>query len=128
MGLPTTNEAISAAEEALGRRFPDELRAHLLRDNGGAVRITGENAADDEDYWQVFPVWDESSRETIRRSANHIVKEQESAREWPGFPEDAVAFAEDGGGNYLVLDGESGILLWFHETAETFPVEVEWPS
>ena len=127
MGLPTSEEAISAAETELGRRLPNELRERLRRNNGGEVRITGDAAVDDEpDVWEIFPVRDDGSRETMRRSANHIVKAQESVREWPDFPEGVIAFAEDGGGNFLVLDESNEPKLWFHETGELSEVEVTW--
>ena len=127
MGLPTTEDKIAAAEESLGRRLPDALRSRLLSNNGGDVEVTGDAAVEGEpDVWQLFSVWDDSSRDTMRRSATHIVERQQSAREWPEFPENAIAFAEDGGGNFLILDADNATLLWFHETGETFPVDVAW--
>jgi len=51
--LPTTDDAIRAAEEELGRRLPPPLRERLLRSNGGdiIVRIPGE----EDEHWQLHP-------------------------------------------------------------------------
>ena len=47
-----------------------------------------------------------------------------SAKEWTGFPDNAIAIAEDGSGDYLVIlyQGENPIdnhvYHWYHETGE----------
>jgi hypothetical protein len=123
VGLPTTEEAIEVAEGALGRPLPDALRRRLLRNNGGdiVVRIDGE-----EEWWELHPVRDERNRETVRRSANDVVRAQESAREWAGFPDDAVAIAEQDGDQLVLLADEGMPKLWLHETGEIRDVEVVW--
>jgi hypothetical protein len=42
--------------------------------------------------------------------------------EWAGFPEDAVAVADNGSGDMLVIrKGSDEIELWLHETREVLP-------
>jgi hypothetical protein len=122
MPFPTPEVRLADAEEQLGRRLPDELRRRLIRDNGGEIEA-------DDDVWQLFSVWDPTNRRTTGRTTNHIVRETELVRrELPGyFPDDAIAIAADGGGNYLILRiGSSQFELWDHETAESSPVEILW--
>jgi hypothetical protein len=126
VALPTSEDAVAEAEAQLGRRLPDELRRRLMGENGGDVRLIGEHAADEDDYFGLFPVRDSSSQETIRRTAYDILKENASAHEWPRFPADGIAIAHDDGGNLLFLDAANRVCLFLHETAETYPVEVEW--
>jgi hypothetical protein len=77
--------------------------------------------------WTLFPVFETTDRRRITRTANHIVRETRAARAWPGFPEDAIAIAENGGGDLLIVrgkseDGEFGD----HETGGSEPVDVDW--
>lgn len=116
MAFPTTESHIEAAERELGVRLPREYRERLLARNGGEL-----STADDD--WQVFPVFDSTSRKTAGRSANHIVLENRNARSLPGFPQAAVAIASNGAGDFLVfvpaasaqrLDPQ--VFVWHHET------------
>lgn len=117
MAFPTDIEFIKAAESDLGVLLPQEWRRRLLSSNGGELFAA-------EDDWAIFPVFDSSDRKKASRSANHIVQENQSAREWRGFPATAVAIAENGSGDYLVLfpsQSSPGVLdekvfLWSHET------------
>ena len=117
MPFPTSEQFISQAETRLGTLLPTSLRAHLLAENGGEVQVA-------DDMWNVFPVADNSDRKRVARSANHIVAEAASARMWAGFPQEAVAIASNGTGNYLILMPDeavpgrlgSAIYLWDHET------------
>jgi hypothetical protein len=54
------------------------MRERLLRNNGGEILVEWDG---DGEEWQLHPVFDDSDRETTRRSANHLVREQQSARE-----------------------------------------------
>ena len=127
MAFPTTEENIRRAEQALSIVFPPDLRARLLRDNGGEVEA-------EDDVWQLFPVQDTTDRKRLSRTANHIVRETAEARKSPGFPPTAVAFASNGGGDYLILERadasgnapESEVMLWYHEDTSPVPVDVEW--
>jgi hypothetical protein len=122
MGLPTTDEAIRAAEDELGRRLPPSLRDRLLKNNGGdiVVRLSGE----EDEHWELHPVWDPANRDTMQRSANHLVAEQGSARGWPRFPPDAVAITTADGDQLVLPPGEDDPQLWFHETGDLERVEV----
>jgi hypothetical protein len=72
------------------------------------------------------PVWDDSNRETMRRSSNHLVREQDSAHSWPGFPADAISIATlDGDQLVLMPDGDEP-RLWLHETGDLEAVEIVW--
>jgi hypothetical protein len=114
---PVSREHLDAAEARLGRRLPLDLRARLSRDNGGEVKVGDE-------VWWLHPVWDPTDRKTMRKTASHIVAETASAREWPGFPEGAIAIANNGGGDLLIVRaGSDEIELWDHETGELDPVE-----
>jgi hypothetical protein len=120
MPFPIETALIHEAERQLGRGLPMDLRVRLHRDNGGEVRAAG-------DVWRLFPVFDPGDRRRITRTANHIVRETRSARGRAGFPEDAVAIAEDGGGDYLILRaGSEEVEFWDHETGESKPVDVDW--
>jgi len=117
MPFPTSELFISKSEAALGVRLPDSLREHLVKENGGELRI-------DDDSWQLFPVADTSDPKRLARSANHIVREAANARMWTGFPPKGVAIASNGSGNLLILlpdDADESrlaptIYLWDHET------------
>jgi hypothetical protein len=117
MAFPTDLEFIETAESALGVLLPPTWRHRLLSSNGGELFAA-------EEDWTIFPVFDSSDRKKASRSANHIVRENQSAREWHGFPPTAVAIAENGSGDYLVfLPSQSSpgvledrVLLWSHET------------
>ncbi len=80
MPFPVDERYVQAAEQELGHRLPETLRSRLRVNNGGEV-------TDGEEDWQLHPVWDSSSRERSRRSANHIVRETHQARTWRGFPQ-----------------------------------------
>lgn len=90
VGLPASEDAVKAAEERLGRPLPAPLRERLRRNNGGDILVNWGGA---EEEWQLHPVWDGSDRETMRRSSNHLVYEQDSVQSWPGFPANAISIA-----------------------------------
>jgi len=92
MALPTTEPFIAAAEARLGVALPGWLRARLLQANGGNLEAEGE-------YWELFSVLDTTDRKRITRSATNIPGETASAREWTGFPPQAIAIARNGGGD-----------------------------
>jgi len=107
------------AERQLGRSFPRPLRARLARDNGGEVEADG-------DDWTLHPVWDPTDRKRMARTAGHVVRETGQAREWSGFPADAVSIAANGTGDRLILrSGSDRVELWDHETGESSPVDVD---
>ena len=120
LAFPATEECIKSAEAEIGRRLPEAYRQRLLRDNGGEVRALNHE-------WRLHPVWDPTNRKTVKRTANHILKETASAKRWHDFPEDAVALGSDGCGNILISRSDENLIeFWDHETGELEPVEVDW--
>jgi|SRR5690606_3609804 len=115
MPFPVDRAFIERAEQQLGRSLPKAFVQHLLSTNGGEVEAAGRT-------WMIHPVFDDSDRKRLRRTANHLVREAEAARRWCGFPQDALAIA-DGEGDRLVLlpDGDrfgDTVYRWDHETGE----------
>lgn len=107
---------ISAAEQLLGATLPEAYRGTMLKKNGGELEI-------EDDVWQQYPIADTSDRKRISRTINHIIKETQHLKSWPGFPEEAVAIAGNGSGDQLVLlkAGASfgqEIYIWAHETGQ----------
>lgn len=120
MGIPTSDECLNAAEKSLGCKLPIQLRDRLKSNNGGEIAVGAEQ-------WQLFSVWDQSSRKSMTRSASHIVSETESARLWRGFPSNGIAIGSGTNGDLLVLfDGSSEIFMWRHETGECEPMTIDW--
>ena len=118
MPFPVDSVFIDRAAEKLGIRLPLSYIAHMQRSNGGDVE-----AADDT--WQLYPIFDDSDKTRIKRTCNDIVRETKLAREWPDFPGNAVAIADNGTGDKLVfVPNESGerlaevVYWWDHETGE----------
>lgn len=120
MAFPVGEEAIERAEKQLGRPLPQALRARLMRENGGEAFSEG-------DDWQLHPVLDDRDRKRISRTANHLVRETELARrEWPRFPSDAVAVAENGSGDIVILlPGSDDFIRWLHEDGTTAPIDLD---
>ena len=112
MAFSVDRSLILAAEAKLGRSLPPVLRNRLARDNGGDIRLDGEE-------WILFPVWDPTNRRTMARTANHIVGETTQARTWASFPPGAVAIAGGQDGDLIVLrEGREDFELWLHDTGE----------
>jgi len=114
--FPVEKKYIERAELELGLAFPEEYASRLRRENGGEVEVAG-------DTWQLHPVFDDSDRKRITRTANHLVKETESARKWRGFPPDAISIGANGSGDRLILLPEGdrfgdAVFLWDHETGQ----------
>jgi hypothetical protein len=125
MAFPVSEERIAAAEQELGARFPEDLRARLQADNHGYVAV-----GDWPEVWNLFPVWDDSDRSRIRRTGEHIVRENraewlEKARASGDFPADGLAFAADAGGNLLVATG-GRCAMWIGATGELHDATVVW--
>ena len=114
MAFPTTQAMIERAEKLLGASLPAPYVTRLLRENGGEVSAAG-------DIWQLFPVLDDSDRKRVSRTANHILRETQVARKWPGFPPAALAIGANGSGDLLVLLRAENcyvepVFWWDHET------------
>jgi len=108
---------IDTAEAEIGARLPTSYRDAMKRSNGGEF----ETEADD---WFLHPIFDNSDRKRITRTANHILLETRVAMEWSGFPRDALCIGHNGSGDRLVFlkDGAAvgdQLYAWRHETGET---------
>jgi hypothetical protein len=111
-------------EARLGRRLPDVHRDRLILENGGEIKAARE-------IWTLYPMWDATNRKTMGRTANHIVRENESLRrDWADIlPTGAIAIADNGGGDLLVIQPDQDVVLfWDHETGELSPVKVNWDT
>ena len=123
MPFPIAGTEIAKPEAKTGFAFPIRLKSRLPKDNGGEIEVAG-------DCWQLIPFLDGSDRKRIARTCNDIVRETARMRGWRGFPADAFAVAQNGGGDYLIIrpetDGSSQlgetIYFWDHETGEHEPV------
>lgn len=88
----------------------------MKKENGGEIETP-------DDLWILYPVFDTSDRKRIKRTANHIVAETESARKWTSFHPDRIAIGSNECGDLLVLIPEEGtnklkdvVYGWSHET------------
>jgi hypothetical protein len=126
VAFPVGEDRIEQAETELGRRLPEALRARLLRDNGGEIRVHG--YAGDDPIWSLHPVWDPGDRRRAARTANHIVRETEEARrEAAGLPSGSIVIAGNGTGDLLVvLAGADDVVWWDPETTEVEHVTADW--
>jgi len=125
LAFPASDQKISAAETALGFSFPAALRERLSRENGGCVYV----GDDPDNVWWLHPVWDDTDRKRMGRTANHILRETNSIRQWRRFPSDAAAIAENGTGDCLLVHKGDDQIYWFdHETGATEAVEVNWTA
>ncbi|WP_422859483.1 SMI1/KNR4 family protein [Flagellimonas sp. S174] len=118
MAFPVEEKYIAATESDLGVSFPNSFRKRMLKSNGGEL-------VSKKLEFELFPFFDKSSRKRISRTCNHIVLETKNAREWDGFPQNAIAIGSDGSGNLIVLlhtgDGilSDDIHFWNHEKRQS---------
>ena len=118
MALPLDIAFLKRAETNLGRKLPLGYAVKMCRENGGDI-ATG------SDSWLLFPIFDDSDRKRLKRTCNDIIRETTWARDWPRFPQDALAIGANGCGDKLVLlaDQETDrfsdeVYWWDHETGE----------
>lgn len=122
MPFPLEIQFVKRAEGRLGRKLPSSYVAKMCRDNGGEVGAG-------TDSWWLHPILDDSDKKRLKRTCNDIVRETASSKEWTGFPPEAVAIGDNGGGDKLILLPEPGsdrfgdsIFWWDHETADVTKV------
>jgi hypothetical protein len=87
---------IGTAEEKLGAPLPHSYRQAMMASNGGDVAVYN-------DIWNLHPILDSSDRKRLSRSCNDILQETRLMRDWPGWPENAVAIAGNGSGDKLLF-------------------------
>ena len=126
MPFPVAELFIAETERKLGVSFPAAFRARMGRNNGGELSSA-------EDDWELYPFFDTSDRKRLSRTSNDIVRETASAREWRGFPPEAIAIAANGCGDQLVflpVPGSTTLqpqpFIWLHETAELQPTDISF--
>src|SRR5262249_46377612 len=69
-------------------------RQAMMASNGGEVAAY-------DDVWNLHPILDKSDRKRLSRSCNDILRETRIMRDWPDWPENAVAVADNGTGDKL---------------------------
>ena len=111
---------VIAAEQELGASLPDAYRRAMMMSNGGRVLAY-------DDVWDLYPILDRSDRKRLKRSCNDILHETEFMRDWPGWPENALAIASNGTADRLVLLKtnrwyEPTVHVWFCDTGELVTV------
>jgi hypothetical protein len=120
MSFELDERFIIATEEKLGASLPHSYRQAMRASNGGRVLAC-------EDVWHLHPILDTSDRKRLKRSFNDILRETAFMRDWPGWPDNAVAIAGNGGGDRLVLlkkgrHYEPTVYAWLHDTCELIEV------
>jgi hypothetical protein len=118
MPFPVDERYVTETEKKLGAKFPSDYVKKMLKENGGEVQTP-------PDGWLLYPIFDSSDKKRLKRTCNDVVRETQHAREWMGFPADAVAIGGNGCGDQLVLLRDSGfpeafaevVYCWNHETA-----------
>ena len=96
MAFPVEERFIIETEKKLGAKLPSDYVAKMMIQNGGEVQTP-------PDAWMLYPIFDSSAKERLKRTFNDIVRETQNAREWSGFPDNAVAIGSNGCGDQLVL-------------------------
>jgi hypothetical protein len=71
------------------------------------------------------PILDTTDRKRLARTCNDIIRETDTAREWPNFPLNALAIGDNGGVDRLVFLPDAGasrfadaVYWWDHKTGE----------
>ena len=118
MPFPLDARFVRNAEEKLGLALPLGYVARMCRDNGGQVAVG-------RDSFSLHPILDSSDRKRITRTCNDIVRETAAASRWTGFPPEALAIGNNGGGDLLVLVPDpvgvryaDAVYWWDHETGQ----------
>ena len=111
---------IAAAERKLQASLPFSYRQAMMTNNGGEVLAY-------DDVWNLHPILDTSDRKRVKRSCNDILYETAYMRDWPGWPENALAIGSNGGGDRLVLlkvnrRYEPTIYVWLQDSSELVTV------
>ena len=126
--IGTSQAAIAAAEQALGRTLPASYVQWLLPNNGRALGALS-----------VFPVYDEANaRKTWESIARHYNTSWQEWLEHVDGGNDAstlLPFAQFGTGDYYCFDyaqtgpsGEPVVVLWSHETGATSTVAPDFAA
>jgi SMI1-KNR4 cell-wall len=106
-------------ESQIGARLPESYRIAMLAKNGGELTQLHGNSLDDT--WWLYPIEDRTDRKRLSRSTNHVLKETLSCRDWPDFPANSLAIADNGSADQLLFQQrqamfDSTVYHWSHET------------
>jgi len=117
MPFPIGDEQLDRAEAEIGAALPSAYREAMKRENGGEFET-------DTDDWFLHPIFDNTDRKRIARTANHVLLETKQAMKWAGFPRNGLCVGHNGAGDLLVFLGNGQIIgdalyAWRHETSET---------
>ena len=127
MPFPVEGRWITETETKLGIRFPAGFSVAMARSNGGTVSTPVGS-------FELFPFFDASDRNRIRRTCGSIDRETRGARTRPGFPQTAVAIGSNDCGDLLILLPAADrpdllqheVFWWDHETDEVQPVAADF--
>jgi|SRR5262249_42357397 len=110
---------IVAAEQKLGASLPYSYRQAMKASNGGTVLAFN-------DVWELHPILDTSDRKRLKRSCNDVLRETEFMRDFPGWPQNALAIAWNGGDRLVLLKKdrqyEPEVYVWLYDTGELVEV------
>jgi hypothetical protein len=122
MPYPVDNRFIERAEEKLEIKFPSSYVAEMEKSNGGTMEAG-------TDAWVLYPIFDSSDKNRLKRTCNDVVRETAQAKEWAGFPSAGIAIGANGCGDQLIFlvspDGKQlgdRVCWWDHETDAINPV------
>ncbi|GAA0938610.1 SMI1/KNR4 family protein [Nonomuraea longicatena] len=124
---PASPQAIARAEAAMALTFPDELKASLLRHDGGGFTL----------WWLYEPIgldtivgdWRGRCKITLEGSVapdEHPRKYVDPEGHW--WHGDVVPFTRDGSGNSLVVGRDGRVGEFFHEEGILFGGHAGWRS
>lgn len=97
LAAPARPGTIAVAEAQMGLRLPEDLRASLLRHNGGGPSLLGEDPLDVRgirDSWRMLCEVDGTD--------DHLAEEKDERAEW--WDGRMIPFTADGTGCYLLVD------------------------
>lgn len=104
------------AERILGAALPASYRAAMQRCNGGELST-------EMDLWELYPLPGPDAKERAHQPSGDMVQESLERRKLPGFPAEAIALADNGLGDQLVMlrNGSTfgpACYFWHHESGE----------
>lgn len=123
MPFPIERKYIEETEKELDLEFPESFKLKMEIENGGEL-------ATDEEDWFLIPFLNKADNKRISRTANHIIRETNEAKNCGNFPQNGIVIADNNSGDHLILLPEEGnskklkneIYQWLHETGEVTEV------
>ena len=116
MAFNLDEKYVKEAEEELGAILPLNYKKIMQKSNGGCV-------IDKEEYWELFPIFDKSTKKRVSRTCNHIVTENKRNIKRAKFPNNILGIGSNACGDLLVIKKEKNIYkdeiyTWNHETGK----------